>query len=243
MILDPNRECALCDELSCRAGTRLSTALGEEEIVNAVLTVSDRFAVIPSVGPLVLGHALVVTRHHSSNVLADLNHIQGAELLSVCTEYMNRTTAQIPGADGLLCFEHGSRCLTLGSLCSTNHGHLHLLPLREADAAAILRTVSGQPFAIERFQDIPELLGGFQQQYVTAFSLASSRPEINGVVLDGAGVPSQYLRRVVAAHVRVPHWDWKRDMNADLLRRTIALGFQANRHADSQPSGETAFKV
>jgi len=196
---------------------------------------SDHFAIIPSVGPLVLGHALVVTRQHSSNVLATLNQMEIDELRSICERCLGWSASRIPEVR-LLCFEHGSRCASQKSLCSTNHGHLHLLPLQESEVAAVLNAMGGRPFKISNFQEIDNVLSPLRE-YIAAFSLVPNQEAISGAVLDACDIPSQYLRKVVADQIGLDHWDWKLNLNAHLLRRTLALGFEINRRADLH--GET----
>lgn len=229
MIIDLNAECAICSELQCSRGSRISTALDDESILNAVSILSDQFAIIPSVGPLVLGHALAVTRRHSNNVLATPNHTAADELAGVCHDYLSQMANRIPDVQ-MLCFEHGCRYASSKSLCSTDHGHLHLLPLSQNEISKILYNINGQRFRLGKFQEIAGVLGPFQE-YVTAFVVTANSQEIGGVVLDASNVPSQYLRRVVADQLGLSGWDWKSDSNAALLRRTVALGFQPNTQA------------
>jgi len=57
---------------------------------------------------------------------------------------------------------------------------------------------------------------------------------VSGAVLDASEVPSQHLRRLVADQLGIAGWNWKANMNAELLRRTLALGFEINKHGTLQ---------
>jgi hypothetical protein len=224
--------CAICRELSCSQQTRMSAALEDKNVSNAVLILSDIFAIIPSVGPLVRGHALVVTRRHSSNILASVDETGYREFREICKQYLDWSSGKAEDAR-LLCFEHGSCSGTHQSLCSTEHGHVHLLPLQSNESARVLEAVVGTSITVGDCRELSEVLNSLQQ-YVVAFSIGSKQGDhLEGVVLDGSTVPSQYLRRVVAERLGLPQWDWKLDleMNSDLLREMLAQGFEINRNA------------
>jgi hypothetical protein len=232
MTTDSSQDCAICNELRTGPGTRLSRALGDDTISNATLMISDHFAVIPSVGPLVVGHNLVVTRGHSNGIMAGLPQSELPELRNICERSMEILVKDTLGLQ-LLCFEHGSRCELKHSLCSTGHGHLHHLPLPNGDVEAVLNAIGGQWFEVDDFREISDSLAPFQE-YIVAFSLIPERKKVHGVVLDAAHVSSQHLRKLIADRLGIAGWDWKVNMNGALLRQTLALGFQLNKRIDLQ---------
>jgi len=234
------QDCAICKELRGSQQTRISLALEDENVSNAVLVLSDLFAVIPSVGPLVRGHALVVTRRHSSNILASLDESGYSEFREVCRQYSDWSKNAGASDTRLLCFEHGSRCSTEQMLCSTGHGHVHLLPLQNNESTRVLEALAKQGFKVKDFHELCGVAEHFKQ-YVTAFSIGPQQQNLQGVVRDGSNVPSQYLRRVIAEVLGLPQWDWKSniEMNSDLLREMLVLGFQINTNAaDSKAERE-----
>jgi len=237
MRIDSNECCAICEELSASPRTRLSGALSDDAISNAILTTSDHFAVIPSVGPLVLGHSLVVTREHSNNVIASLSDYESHDLRNICECSMTVLLDRCPGLQ-LLCFEHGSKRGPRHSLCSTSHGHIHLVPLSTTDAMAVLDSVGGQGLEVQDFHELSDSIGRMEE-YIVAFCLMQDRDELRGVIRDASHVPSQYLRRLVADRLGIAAWDWKTNANADLLRRTLALGFEPNKKVTLHPMVRT----
>jgi len=229
-----NRPCAICNELRAESDSRLSSALDDSRYTNAVLLATEHFAVIPSVGPLAVGHSLVVTRGHSSNVIADLDESELDELRCICDASCKKILAGKPGLK-LFYFEHGSRSELRSTLCSTSHGHLHQLPLRERDIEAVLRSVGGQKFEIGTFLDLSRILDTLEE-YILAFSLDADRNgSLSGIVMDASRAPSQYLRKLIADQLGSSRWNWKTDTNPDLLRETLALGFQPNRRVSVDP--------
>ena len=74
------RCCTICDELRLVGRSRLAEALGDCRIHNAVLCSSRNYVIIPSIGPLAIGHALLVTRDHRKSIM----HSTGtAQLLEI----------------------------------------------------------------------------------------------------------------------------------------------------------------
>lgn len=234
----PNQYCSICDELNCSGATRLSNALGDGGISNAVLLVSENFSVIPSVGPLVCGHSLVVTRRHTSNIIANLRQPELDELRCLCGQFLQRLAAVTPSEIHVLCFEHGSRCESQNQLCSTSHGHLHLVPLREEQLTAVLAALYSPSLAFNNFEEVRDALTPLYE-YIVAFSLRMGCSDMRGVVLNATNIPSQYVRRVIADQLGIACWDWKADMKADLLRKTLALGFELNKNLEAERAGST----
>lgn len=228
MEMQTNQKCAICEELSCAGETRLSSALGDSYVTNATLAISDNFAVIPSVGPLVAGHCLLVTRQHSSNVIAGLDQPKLDELGGICKESVEKLIREFSNMR-LFCFEHGSRCELQNSLCSTSHGHLHQLPFRKGDIDAVLDAAGGQKFSVPSLVDLNALLQAVEE-YIVAFSLTSDCARLEGIVMDASSAPSQYFRKLIAMQIGNSRWDWKTDGNAGLLRNTLALGFEHNKN-------------
>jgi len=93
--------------------------------------------------------------------------------------------------------------------------------------------VGGRGFEVDDFQDISDALAPLQE-YIVAFSLVPERKMVRGMMLDASHVPSQHLRRLVADQLGIASWDWKVNVNADLLRQTLALGFEVNKKVDPQ---------
>jgi hypothetical protein len=218
--------CTICDELSGAKDTAFSRALGDDRISNAVLAVSEHFAIVPSIGPLVLGHSLVISRRHSNNIIAGAPSPQLSELRTMCENSMDILLQGDPALQ-LFCFEHGSLLPTEQHLCSTEHGHLHLVPLAKEEISRLIDAIGGRGFEADNFQQICNSTSALRQ-YIAAFCLQPKRKGFYGVVMDAAGLPSQYLRKAIARQLGTPAWDWKREVNRELLRKTIELGFEFN---------------
>jgi hypothetical protein len=220
--------CAICDELLGKPNSKLSLALGDPNVRNAVFSDTDSYVVIPSVGPLVAGHSLIVTRRHSSCVLGSLEASTARSLTRTLSNFIARIRTASGLEEEFLCFEHG---LTVAcddsSLCSTSHGHLHVLPATRTVNTKALASVEGECFRVGALLPLGHYVRQYRQ-YLAVFCVTREL-RIGMVKLqDAAGLPSQYMRMVIANAVGRSDWDWKRYPNKELLAQTIQLGFPLN---------------
>jgi hypothetical protein len=103
------------------------------------------------------------------------------------------------------------------------------LPLRRDDIDAVLDAAGGQKFSVPSLADLHILLQGVEE-YIVAFCLSSNCAKLEGIVMDASRAPSQYFRKLIAEQIGNSRWDWKTDGNAELLRDTLALGFEHNKN-------------
>ncbi|MBZ5530639.1 MAG: hypothetical protein LAO20_04340 [Acidobacteriia bacterium] len=210
--------CSICDELIGTAPNRLSPLLSGS--VNAILHETETLALIPSVGALVIGHCLIVPKWHSCNVMLSLESSGMQELFSILASVQQLASDRL-GVTGLFCFEHGKHNMDEGDvLCSTSHGHLHVLPLRKRQIDRVFERAS-----MDLQSDLPlnllrEKVDKFDE-YIAAFVWQRGRSCQRTAVLNAKGLPSQYLRKVIAESVGVAEWNWKRDPRVDIVKKTI----------------------
>lgn len=221
------RDCSICAELRAQEGTRLSTALSDTAVRNAVWRASQSFAVIPSVGPLARGHVLIVPFEHRTSVFAGLPG-PGVDEISALVRQLSELVAVGEGDGHLLCFEHGAPggCADR-VLCSTVHAHLHVIPVCADRGRRISENLGGAEVESSGLEQISKAIQGFDE-YVVSFRYGPSAGFTRPSVRKGTGLPSQFTRRVVAEEIGVPEWDWKSSPRPVTLRETIALGFSLN---------------
>lgn len=237
--------CSICAELSGQPATRLQAALGRNQVRNAVLFSTPEYSVIPSVGPLVVGHSLVVPHMHRCSVVAGASRAEWEEIEGLLAHSYRALvrSSDCVGRVVVLCFEHGSISDTADhSLCSTQHGHLHLLPMSEFDAKRILKAFGGEPIRVS--PEAVQQRASVWQDYILAF-LWDPKAGISNTGIHGStGKASQYLRRLCGEQLGVDDWNWKIAPRTEVLERTIELGFQTNRppliHAVAQSTSAAA---
>jgi hypothetical protein len=230
-------QCAICREIGGEPDNRLAATLQGLRVHNAVWSQTEHLQVIPSVGALVTGHSLVVPFAHTYSVVAAADWSLLRELAGLVQSY-RRTAEEIVGHPlALLCFEHGSLgCPPRRVLCSTEHAHVHMLPMDQDCAASLVREVFGERALIADLDEIacsakrlPEHLACWVVQTDGTFGPAG--------VLDASALPSQYMRMRIADSLNLGEWDWRVEPRAETLLATLKLGFAVNVQAPAQLVG------
>lgn len=217
MSIKPRRQCSICDELEGSVPNRLSPLLSGSP--NAILHETETLALIPSVGPLVRGHCLIVPKAHSCNLILSVEPSRMHELHFMLNS-VRRCFSGRGNPKHLFCFEHGKQTTEDGdTLCSTSHGHLHVLPLIQSQIGYVLERLSMSiPTRVPTnlfLKQIKEF-----QEYIAAF-VWQDCPRSTGV-MSAKGLPSQYLRKLIAEAVGIAQWDWKEDPRIEIIKDTIA---------------------
>ena len=226
--------CSICAELACRADTRFALALQEHGLFNAVLSHNNSFVIVPSLGPLRVGHYLIVTRDHRSNVLAgsvDLRRLTDlADSISCAARNL------IGGnSETLIAFEHGATDVgSTSNLCSTAHAHLHVLPLPGDMSGKVIQQLGSDT----NRRSLAELCHATlpYSEYLTAFACDNTGKVNGGIVTSAYNHGSQFLRKVVARVLGNSRWDWHEHANMQDLHHTIARGFRTNVRCCSRES-------
>lgn len=167
---------------------------------------SPDFVVIPSVGPVVPGHVMVVSRDHCSNL---------ASLSTAAKRQYNRLLDQISKLPpyrrkNLLEAEHGSSSSESGGAC-INHLHVNLIP----GLTGLATLFDGK---------LPQLpIQQLMQLTATAAPYIFMRDGTTLRVYEAIGVPSQLIRRAVFEHLDRSDWDWGVFPNLEIVQETIEL--------------------
>jgi diadenosine tetraphosphate (Ap4A) HIT family hydrolase len=217
-------ECPICLELLGDPRSRLAMALRNQDIVRAVGPATENFVAIPSLGPLTIGHTLLVPHQHTHSVLtyAHRAHLEG-ELNELLGTVCERITKVIPGQKYLL-FEHCSIHSDL-SLCSTSHAHLHVVPLLSDKLAEVETQLRREAACIDTAELVLRCLDMDDFIYARVFNSPGVKSE--AFVMHALGRPSQYLRRILADVLGKMAWDWKTSPTSQILSETMALFFSA----------------
>jgi diadenosine tetraphosphate (Ap4A) HIT family hydrolase len=190
-------------EESCRFCTRPDP--------ERVVMLTENFYVMLSLGPLVEGYALIVTRAHisccgeiDSPLMGEFRQLQA--IVSAAQE-------QLYGGSSLR-YEHGrtGSCLHL-SEAHCYHAHFHLVPT-DCDMAS--RVAARYP--VERFPSWPDFVATYQTKR-TPYLLTQDDGALV-VAFVAERVPRQYLRSLVAECIGAPELaDWMAFPGYDVVRR------------------------
>ena len=222
------RCCTICDELRLVGRSRLAEALGDCRIHNAVLCSSRNYVIIPSIGPLAIGHALLVTRDHRKSIMHSTATAQLLEIDQLLKTLFESEIVRRTGGETLLCFEHGTTETRDVDLCSTSHAHLHVLPLKTTLVADVWRALGQQSNVEQRTLEGVCSTVSRLREYIACFEFSANSTVRNGLVFNASGRPSQFMRSLIMRCLGEENWDWKVDPRRNILRKTVDLGFKLN---------------
>lgn len=210
---DGPRACHLCAQIAGRSEEDLlQQTVGGPEYVRRVVLETPELAVIPSLGPLVDGHVLVVPKIHARS-FAQLQ-IEPA----IVEAFLSRAKTTIANAFGsrVQVFEHGTGANSAQPACSVEHAHVHIVPCAvEFDDPP----VAGYEWETMRNEAaLRELVGDGEYLRVGTASGWS-------IARGAEGFPSQLLRRVLSEAIEAEEatdWDWRANPRPDSVRRTFS---------------------
>ena len=210
MMFDPG--CSLCSELS-GGHPPLHRCLSADAPASRVLKESQHWVVVPSLGPLVVGHLMLVSKVHKRSVLSSsLPAIQDCDrLLGLCGLRLTKLYSK-----GVVVFEHGAGNQERSGAC-IDHAHLHVLPGPERFVDVVLNEFVNWTAGRSLSELRESVLSG--AAYLLVGSIQLERIQLH--ILDEP-IPSQYLRRAHAEEVRTAgHWDWRREARLRVFADTI----------------------
>jgi diadenosine tetraphosphate (Ap4A) HIT family hydrolase len=193
--------CRLCDALSGRLSE------GGIRRCDTVLRTTQNFAVLPAIGPLVIGHAMIVSRQHFTSL--------AAMPLFAITEYdsLVRQLLKFPSVSGdLLEAEHGGTTGDSAGGC-ISHTHVNILPGLSNHSNIFDRQLPVLKSFTE-LTDIHEL----QYPYIMLRSNGGQ-----GTAFLARGLPSQFIRLGLANALSLGRWDWRTSPEPEIIDQSIAF--------------------
>jgi len=196
-----NDYCRLCDALSGRL------AEGHMRRCDTVLYRTPSFVLLPAIGPLCVGHAMVVSRKHFAS-LATMPE-------SAILEYddLIQTLLRLSAISGnLLEAEHGGTTDDLGGGCIA-HTHINILP-----GLATLADLFSPPLdSLSTFRNLSEI-----KEVSHPYIMIRSGGAV-ATTFKAHGLPSQCIRRILALQLGSPHWNWRTAPEPDVIESTITF--------------------
>ncbi|MBI4001733.1 MAG: HIT domain-containing protein [Nitrospira defluvii] len=207
------QDCYLCGQIKGQPDRDLiAQMLPGSKYVRRVMLESDAFAVIPSLGPLTDGHALLCPKLHVRS-FATLSPDLYAEY-----DAMKRRLRQDLNelySSTMLLFEHGMAAAGHRIPCSVDHAHLHFVPLHALAEAALVPSLPWRKFD-GSIAALSSLVGGDEYLQVET-SDGVCRIATKGT----KGFESQFMRKMIAARARSKvGWNWRDLPNPDAAHAT-----------------------
>lgn len=207
-------ECPFCAELNSISNSQYfkQNKLNIEGFSSRIVISTENYVVMPTVGCFREGYLLIVTKKHYYS-FADVP----LEMMEEIERLIERVKALLRDLYGqnVICFEHGGAVCSMSMGSCIDHAHLHILPYNGRLTEEI------KPFALKSKQI--EGLSNLRQ-YVASNTpyLLWQDADDSMFVVDSGFVPSQFLRRVIAAHYGIPNkWDWRQYPFVDNMEKTI----------------------
>ncbi|MBS1660210.1 MAG: HIT domain-containing protein [Bacteroidetes bacterium] len=189
------QECSLCNVVQQPKN---------KSLLNKNIYEWGNFQLIPSIGPIDMGHFLIISKYHSSG-LATMPKTDIASFFSFIGFIEGRLAT-----DDVLFFEHGSYEDQSAGSC-VDHTHIHVLP-NYSDCVSLLDGVDG----IEYSKLEPSELHEIDYPYIMTFNLAG-----DSRIYKAYNVHSQMMRKAICAKRQRTNWDWRADRNVSLVKEGI----------------------
>lgn len=206
--------CSLCSEIQGRTAS-LHNILIPLATESRILWETEQWVVIPTLGPLSLGHIMLVPRNHYYSTLSCTS-----AMLQECSELLNRCGSVLRSIyrQGVIVFEHGATA-TESRKCGAciEHAHLHVVPGPSSFVAAA-RSKFRDWQSGSSILELPDLVENSPYMLVGS---CTRRPRF-WVRRCSDTVPSQLLRRVLARELGNPtEWDWRKHVGSNVFIKTI----------------------
>lgn len=200
--------CRYCDDIFSTSSPR------ETGVWNSILFESEHFVAVPTIGALIEGWLLIITKRH---------YLCMGEIPDKLVEELDQFKCSVVQAvedcfGPVAIFEHGPSEPKQAVGCGVDHAHLHIVPT-DCDILRCLPGVLADDLQWAKGSGLrdarkPHSVGLeylYVEQPIGQASLASSR-----------GFESQLFRRVIAHYLGVPdRYDWKLHSGAENIRRTV----------------------
>jgi ATP adenylyltransferase len=212
-------ECCLCSQV---AGEEFNDLIARmligEPYVRRVMLESGSFAAIPSLGPLASGHTLLCPKMHVRS-FAQLEPDLQDEYQVVKKELRRALSYQYHS--GVHLFEHGMAATGDRIMCTTDHAHMHFVPLPCPCDVDGIEHLPWTEFD-GSLRELTQLSQG--REYI----LFEPPDAVCRLLIAGECIfESQYMRKLIAQAIgRGEKWNWRDNpdpRSADETWRRFAL--------------------
>jgi ATP adenylyltransferase len=184
--------------------------LKDDDVGDRILYSSENLLVFPSLGQIVEGYLLIVTKQHHISFGAAPEDLY-PELEAVQDKVRDVLTRHYCAP---LFFEHGPASENLRGGCCVDHAHIHAVPA-----------------GVSVFDDLAELFRYSEMDSYDALKQKFNRGEHYFFLEEdrrrylfspSPHVPSQLIRMIMAEKVgNADRWDWRTCPELDMLQRTL----------------------
>lgn len=206
--------CGFCAEIH---GIRSDNNLLEHYITpqtgltSRVITQTEHFRVIPTIGAFVEGYVMVVSLEHydCAGKIPAACYPELKQLLRDTKEIIRQKYGM-----ETVCFEHGSVSCTNRFGGCINHAHIHVVPCRES----LIGQLAEYQMEYRKIDSIDELQPYGQSGCPYLFFEDTDQQQY---VITGDFIISQFFRQLLARSHGVPdEWDWRGHLHLENIGAT-----------------------
>lgn len=164
---------------------------------DTVLDETPNFVVVPTVGAMVEGWVLIISKRH----VPAMGALKLEELREL-GELVRRTRQLIGSAYGSAAtFEHGAICEGTAFGCGIDHAHFHVVPVNSHLIPLVEEALEESPNwrTIEKVEDL-SIVHSMGIPYLYVWENGSNQGHVAGL----SNIPSQFMRRVIANDLSIP---------------------------------------
>lgn len=176
-----------------------------------IIAETETLIVLPSLGGFVENYQLIIPKEHifcfgelTKEELIVLNMIIIWQQ-EINKKYFNK---------GTLLFEHGALNPKNESGKSVVHAHLHIFPSEKS----MLDEINKYDFGVEKINDISDL-----KEICQIYETYLYYHDLDGqdYIITHHGVPSQFLRKVMADSLDIKEWNWREFPHQDAMEKCV----------------------
>ena len=176
----------------------------DESIFNKGLYESDSFIVMPCIGPLEIGHVMIVSKTHYES-LASMGSGAIKEMKNIIeVAFENKSIYK-----GSLITEHGAFLDQSGGACIV-HTHIHVIP-EQGKWIHILDEILPQ-IKVKSLEDLTKI----DIPYIFTSDI-----EGNFKVYQSFNAHPQMVRKAICAKTKRLDYDWAQDEKLDFVKKTL----------------------
>lgn len=203
-------DCSFCSELNNCDYNNIFLQIFKGSLTSRVLKETKNFVVMPTLGQIVEGYLLIVSKKHYLSI-ADLPNKYFGELRALKKETFDVLTKTYKSP---IFFEHGAISYQQRGGESVTHMHLHVIPTNANILPKIIQYLEG-----EQIQSILDIKRQFKKKVPYLFYETAKGEKY---LFDAFAIPSQYLRQLLAIELNLKDkWDWKRHIGKDKVVATL----------------------
>jgi diadenosine tetraphosphate (Ap4A) HIT family hydrolase len=199
--------CCFCDEFRDPANCEYYHLVGKSiGISNRIIYETDNFAVVPTIGGVVRGYLLIVSKRHELS-LANISKELYREYSHVMSLVSEKTRA-IYNCETVI-FEHGITESDAVGVNTVNHLHIHIFPFPHSFWDYVIREHTLN--SIQVFSSYSKAYDHLSSSKPLTYLFLRDTDGIVRIIKNHPDLPSQLFRAVLAKSVGHVEWNWRND--------------------------------